>query len=74
MKLGLAAQGEEYRLWEFQNKVLKKMIGTKKNTGGVVWRKLHSEKFYRLLFSFGLYIPSFLFFLSFKKIKNLKNR
>jgi hypothetical protein len=39
---------EEHRLWVFENRVLRRIFGPKRDevTGG--WRKLHNEELYNL--------------------------
>jgi hypothetical protein len=48
MKLGLLTLKEEHRLRVFENRVLKKTFGKKRDevTGG--WRKLHNEELHNL--------------------------
>jgi hypothetical protein len=46
----LVSHFEEHRLRTFENKVLKKIFGPKREEDGS-WRKLHSDEFHGLYFS-----------------------
>jgi hypothetical protein len=51
VKLGLLTLGEEHRMREFENRVLRRIFGPKRDevTGG--WRKVHSEMLHNLYYS-----------------------
>jgi len=42
---------EEHKLGVFENRVLKKIFGPKKEESAGQWKKLHNEKLYDLYFS-----------------------
>jgi hypothetical protein len=44
MKLGLLTSWEQYRLTVFENMVLRRRFGPKRDEATVEWRKLHNEE------------------------------
>jgi hypothetical protein len=45
---------EEHGLKIFENRVLKRIFGTKKEKRGMDWRKFHTEEFHHLYFTTNL--------------------
>jgi hypothetical protein len=39
---------EEHRLWVFENRMLRRILGPKRDEVTVGWRKLHNEEFHNL--------------------------
>jgi hypothetical protein len=48
VKLGLLTLSEEHRLRVFENRVLRRIFGPKRDEATVGWRKLHNEEIYNL--------------------------
>jgi hypothetical protein len=51
VKLGLSYCGKEHRLRVFENRVLRKILGTNTDKVRGEWRRLHNENPYDLYFS-----------------------
>jgi hypothetical protein len=48
VKLGLITLREEHRLREFENRVLRRIFGPKRDEVTGEWRKLHNEELHNL--------------------------